>query len=173
MLESEAYKTYYTFASEEKTPKPKYVQKKADSDTSPKQKPVKATKGTRIKTKATVAKSDKKKQPAKMPKAKGLAVVLDVPIYASESDKEYWGDSDEEDDEEDDFEEEADINNDDSNDNDESDDERTKSDSDVIPDPNLTNVEQTEHKEEDIDERVQIPSDYELIDDEKIYNEEY
>ncbi|GJZ26133.1 hypothetical protein Tco_0570386 [Tanacetum coccineum] len=62
MLESKAYKTYYAFASGEKTPKPKYVQKKADSDTSPKQKPVQATKGTRLKTKAKVAKSDKKKQ---------------------------------------------------------------------------------------------------------------
>ncbi|GKG49735.1 hypothetical protein Tco_0518509, partial [Tanacetum coccineum] len=44
--------------------------KKADYDTSPKQKPVQATKGTILKTKAKVAKSDKKKQPAKMPKAK-------------------------------------------------------------------------------------------------------
>nr|GFA80024.1 hypothetical protein [Tanacetum cinerariifolium] len=36
MLESKAYKTYYAFAFGEKTPKPKYVRKKADSDTSPK-----------------------------------------------------------------------------------------------------------------------------------------
>ncbi|GKE01841.1 hypothetical protein Tco_1389824 [Tanacetum coccineum] len=40
MLESKAYKTYYAFASGKKTPKPKYVRKKADSATSPKQKPV-------------------------------------------------------------------------------------------------------------------------------------
>nr|GEX95206.1 hypothetical protein [Tanacetum cinerariifolium] len=63
MLEFKAYQTYYAFASGEKTPKPKYVRKKADSDTSPKQKTVQATKGTRIKTKAKVAKSDKKTQP--------------------------------------------------------------------------------------------------------------
>ncbi|GJS41391.1 hypothetical protein Tco_0566434 [Tanacetum coccineum] len=63
MLESKAYKTYYAFASREKTPKPKYVRKKADSDTSPKQKHVQATKGTRLKTKVKVAKSNKKKQP--------------------------------------------------------------------------------------------------------------
>nr|GEU86894.1 hypothetical protein [Tanacetum cinerariifolium] len=105
-------------------------------------KPVQATKGTRIKTKAKVAKSDKKKQPAKTSKAKGLAVlseqqkigidegtstipgVLDVPIYDYESNKESWGDSDEEDDNKDEFEEEANINDDDSDDNDESDDER-------------------------------------------------
>ncbi|GJY62171.1 hypothetical protein Tco_0462828 [Tanacetum coccineum] len=80
MLESKAYKTYYAFASGEKTLKPKYVRKKADSDTSPKQKPVQATKGTRLKTKAKVAKSDKKKQPAKMPKAKGLDVLSKVAL---------------------------------------------------------------------------------------------
>ncbi|GJX17380.1 hypothetical protein Tco_0218212 [Tanacetum coccineum] len=45
--------------------------------------------------------------------------VPDVPIYASESDKEYWGDSDEEDNDEDDFEDDVDINDDDSDDNDE------------------------------------------------------
>ncbi|GJZ64271.1 hypothetical protein Tco_0620692 [Tanacetum coccineum] len=113
MLESNAYKTYYAFASGKKIPKLKYVRKKVDSDTSPKQKPVQATKCTRLKTKAKVAKSDKKKQPAKKPKAKGLAIlsenkvpdkcntkndmadgegtgtipgVPDVPIYDSESD---------------------------------------------------------------------------------------
>ncbi|GJT72181.1 hypothetical protein Tco_1031467 [Tanacetum coccineum] len=37
--------TYYAFASEEKALKPKYIRKKADSDTSPKKKPVQATKG--------------------------------------------------------------------------------------------------------------------------------
>ncbi|GJY55394.1 hypothetical protein Tco_0454509 [Tanacetum coccineum] len=37
-------KTYYAFSSGEKTPKLKYVQKKADSVTSPKQKRVQATK---------------------------------------------------------------------------------------------------------------------------------
>ncbi|GJT96722.1 hypothetical protein Tco_1092240 [Tanacetum coccineum] len=63
---------------------PKYVQKKADPDTSPKQKPVQATKGTRIKTKAKVAKSNKKKQPVKKPKAKGLAVLSEVALTEAE-----------------------------------------------------------------------------------------
>ncbi|GJW40350.1 hypothetical protein Tco_0066195 [Tanacetum coccineum] len=40
MLESNAYQTYYAFAFGEKAPKPKYVRKKADSDTSPKNKHV-------------------------------------------------------------------------------------------------------------------------------------
>nr|GEZ16892.1 hypothetical protein [Tanacetum cinerariifolium] len=78
MLESKAYKIYYAFASREKTPKPKYIRKKADSDTSPNQKPVQATKGTRIKTKAKVTNSDKKKQLVNKPKAKGLAVLSEV-----------------------------------------------------------------------------------------------
>ncbi|GJS69503.1 hypothetical protein Tco_0702344 [Tanacetum coccineum] len=75
MLESKAYQKYYAFASGKKAPKPKYIRKKVDSDTSPKKKPVQATKGTTLKTLAKVAKSDKKKQPAKMPKAKGLNVL--------------------------------------------------------------------------------------------------
>nr|GFB69665.1 hypothetical protein [Tanacetum cinerariifolium] len=60
MLESKAYKTYYAFASGEKTPKPK------------------------LKTKAKVAKSYKKKQPAKKPKAKGLAVLSEVALTEAE-----------------------------------------------------------------------------------------
>ncbi|GJW13683.1 hypothetical protein Tco_0017816 [Tanacetum coccineum] len=80
MLESKAYQTYYAFASGEKAPKPKYIRKKADSDTSPKKKPVQATKGTRLKSKAKVAKPDKKKQPAKKTKAKGLAVLSEVTL---------------------------------------------------------------------------------------------
>nr|GFA81546.1 hypothetical protein [Tanacetum cinerariifolium] len=84
MLESKAYNTYYTFASGEKTPKPKYVQKKTDPDTSPKKEPGQATKDTRIKTKANVAKSDKTKQPTKMPKAKGLDVLFKVALTEAE-----------------------------------------------------------------------------------------
>nr|GEU87766.1 Gag-Pol polyprotein [Tanacetum cinerariifolium] len=52
MLESKAYQTYYAFTYGEKAPKPTYVRKKANPDTSPKQKPIQAIKGTRIKTKA-------------------------------------------------------------------------------------------------------------------------
>ncbi|GKC49368.1 hypothetical protein Tco_1072113 [Tanacetum coccineum] len=78
MLESKSYKIYYAFASGEKTPKPKYVRKKVDSEASPK--PVQATKGTRLKSKAKVAKSDKKKKPANMPKAKGLEVLSKVAL---------------------------------------------------------------------------------------------
>ncbi|GJT28485.1 hypothetical protein Tco_0908760 [Tanacetum coccineum] len=195
MLESSAYKTYFAFASKERAPKPKCVRKKADPNTSPKQKPVQATKGTRLMSKAKVAKPDKKKQSAKKTKAKGLTVlyevmeltlsqrflmssnkssgidegtstipgVPDVPIYESKSEKEYWGDSDEEDDDEDDFD-------DDSDDNDESGDERTKSDSDESPYPNKTNEEHTE-EEEEYDNEFNIDEE-EKIDDEESMDEE-
>ncbi|GJS93772.1 hypothetical protein Tco_0800740 [Tanacetum coccineum] len=54
MLESKAYKTYYAFASGEKTPKLKYIRKKADSNTSLKQKPVETTKGNGVDTQSKV-----------------------------------------------------------------------------------------------------------------------
>nr|GEU66472.1 hypothetical protein [Tanacetum cinerariifolium] len=57
---------------------------KADPDTSPKKKTTKATKGSRLKSLAKVAKSDKKKQPAKMPKTKGLAVLFEVALTKAE-----------------------------------------------------------------------------------------
>nr|GEW90248.1 hypothetical protein [Tanacetum cinerariifolium] len=47
-------------------------------------KPVQATKPTRLKTKAKVAKSKKKKQPTKKPKAKGLAVLSKVTLTKAE-----------------------------------------------------------------------------------------
>ncbi|GJY11341.1 hypothetical protein Tco_0379526 [Tanacetum coccineum] len=68
------------FSSGEKAPKLKYVRKKADLDTSPKQKTIQATKGTRLKSKAKVAKFVKKKQPPKKPKAKGLTVLSEVAL---------------------------------------------------------------------------------------------
>nr|GEU49096.1 hypothetical protein [Tanacetum cinerariifolium] len=84
MLESIAYKTYYPYAYGEKTPKPKYVRKKAYSDTSPKKKTTQATKGSKLKSSANMAKFNKKKQPAKMPKTKGLAVLSEVTLTEAE-----------------------------------------------------------------------------------------
>nr|GEX53793.1 retrovirus-related Pol polyprotein from transposon TNT 1-94 [Tanacetum cinerariifolium] len=134
-----------------------YVQKKADSNTSSLQKPVQATKGTGIKTKAKVAKSDKKKQPAKTPKDKDY-------------DKESWGDGDEEDDHDNNFEDDVD-NNDDSDDNggsddhdDDSDDERMESDRGEIPDPNKSNKEHD--KEEEYDDEFNIDDKEIMYDDE-------
>ncbi|GKA85757.1 hypothetical protein Tco_0807411, partial [Tanacetum coccineum] len=78
MLESEAYKTYYAYAIGEKTPKPKYG-KKADSKTSPKKKPVKATKGKRIKATTKVSKSGKKKLPTQ-----GLETLSEIALSEAE-----------------------------------------------------------------------------------------
>ncbi|GKD57496.1 hypothetical protein Tco_1290883 [Tanacetum coccineum] len=178
MLESKAYQTYYAFASGEKATKPKYIQKKADSDTSPKKKPFQATKGTRLKSKAKVAKLDKKKKPVKKIKAKGLSVLFEVSLTEAEqlklatnkSKKDFYIsyesglDSEDKDDNDDDGE---------SDDHDyDSDDERTQSDKEEIPNPNLTNVDHTEHEEEYVDDIVHTPSDYELTNDEKLDDEE-
>nr|GEU72024.1 integrase, catalytic region, zinc finger, CCHC-type, peptidase aspartic, catalytic [Tanacetum cinerariifolium] len=133
---------------------------KADSATSPKPKPVQATKGDGVDTRSKVLDEQQQNTSSADEGTCTIPGVPDVPMYASKRDKESWGDSDEEDDDENDFEEEADINDDDSDDN------------NVIPDPNKSNVDQTEHEEEDVYERVQTPLDYELTDDEKIHNEE-
>ncbi|GKA92660.1 hypothetical protein Tco_0814585 [Tanacetum coccineum] len=172
-----------TFASGEKTPKPKYVQKKADYDTSPKQKPVQATKGTRIKSKAKVCKPDKKKQPAKKPKAKGLAVLFEFALTEAEqlklaskrSKKDFHilhanGSSDRVDTQ--------------SKVPDEQHLETTGADEGTGTIPRAPDVpiyesesekeswDQTEHEEEDVDDRVHTPSDYEFTDDEKLDDEE-
>ncbi|GJR22578.1 hypothetical protein Tco_0971105 [Tanacetum coccineum] len=84
MLESISYQTYYAYASGEKAPKEKYIQKKDESDTSPKKKTAPASKGSRLKSSAKVTKTDKKKQPATMPKTKGLAVLYEVALTEAE-----------------------------------------------------------------------------------------
>nr|GEV25256.1 retrovirus-related Pol polyprotein from transposon TNT 1-94 [Tanacetum cinerariifolium] len=61
MLKSQAYQTYYAFASGEKIPKLKYVQKKDDSDTSPKKKSVQATKGDGVDTRLKVPDEQRQK----------------------------------------------------------------------------------------------------------------
>ncbi|GJT20187.1 hypothetical protein Tco_0878893 [Tanacetum coccineum] len=194
MLESKAYQTYYAFAYGEKAPKPKYIRKKADFDTSLKKKPVQATKGTRLKSKAKVAKPDKKKRLAKKTKAKGLAVLSEVSLTEAEQIKldtkrskkdfhvshasgsgvpdvpPYKSESDKEswvDSEDKD-------NNDDDGDSDDHDDdnndERIESDRDEIPDPKLTNVDQTEHEEEEYNDEFYKEEEEE---EEEEYNDEF
>ncbi|GKE43962.1 hypothetical protein Tco_1471246 [Tanacetum coccineum] len=82
MLESEAYKTYHAYATGEKTPKPK--KNKADSESSPKEKPAQASKGKRLKTSSKAAQSTKEKQPAIKSKAKGLTVLFEVALTEDE-----------------------------------------------------------------------------------------
>nr|GFB03219.1 hypothetical protein [Tanacetum cinerariifolium] len=122
MSESEAYKTYYTFASGKKNLKPKCVVKKVNSNTSHKQKPVHANKGTKIKTKAKVMESkvpdEQQQKTSGTDKEIGTILgVPDVPIYTFECNKESWGDSDEEDDDENESKDDVDNNDDDSDEN--------------------------------------------------------
>ncbi|GKD53835.1 hypothetical protein Tco_1287222 [Tanacetum coccineum] len=84
MLESEAYKTYHAYATSEKIRKPKYVNNKADPESSPKRKSAQAFEGKRLKTSAKVTKPAKKKQPATTSKAKGLNMLSKVALSEAE-----------------------------------------------------------------------------------------
>ncbi|GJY88974.1 hypothetical protein Tco_0503602 [Tanacetum coccineum] len=143
MLDSDSYKTYYAIATGAKPPKPKKTQKKSDSaisteETLSKKKPAKAKKDVpSTKKPDTKPKQTKKKAPVKADRGKGVPNeqqrkisstdegigtkpgVPDVPKYDSESEKESWGDSRDEDyDDEDDTEDESDNDcNDDDGDN--------------------------------------------------------
>ncbi|GKD04904.1 hypothetical protein Tco_1179878 [Tanacetum coccineum] len=82
MLESEAYKTYHAYAIGEKTSKPK--KKKADSESSLKEKPAQASKGKRLKTSSKAAQSTKEKKLVTKAKAKGLTVLSEVALTEDE-----------------------------------------------------------------------------------------
>ncbi|GKE21592.1 hypothetical protein Tco_1433104 [Tanacetum coccineum] len=82
MLEFEAYKTYRAYATGEKTPKPKFTKKKANSESSPKTKPTQASKGKRIKTSVKGVIPAKKKQ--SVTKSKGLTVLSEVTLTEAE-----------------------------------------------------------------------------------------
>ncbi|GJR34796.1 hypothetical protein Tco_1210480 [Tanacetum coccineum] len=134
-------------------PKPKYIRKKTDSDTSPKKNHVQAIKGTRLKSKLSsgdgvntqlkVPDEQQQKTSSTDEEIGTIPGVPDVPPYESVSDKESWGDSEDKDDNDDDGD------NDDNGESDNHDDDK-----------------------EDVDDRVHTPSDYELIDDEKLDDEE-
>ncbi|GJZ81759.1 hypothetical protein Tco_0646753 [Tanacetum coccineum] len=76
MKESDAYKTYYDFATGKVIPKPKYVRPSTSEKT--KQAP-KVSPGKRLKATAKVAKSGKKKLPAK-----GLEVLSKMALFMDE-----------------------------------------------------------------------------------------
>nr|GEV76885.1 hypothetical protein [Tanacetum cinerariifolium] len=76
---SQAYKTYYAYATGEKSPKPKYVQKKANSKTSPKKKTVQDLKGKQLKATAKVPKLGKKKLPTQ-----GLETLSEITLSEAE-----------------------------------------------------------------------------------------
>ncbi|GJU34531.1 hypothetical protein Tco_1182885 [Tanacetum coccineum] len=182
MLESEAYKTYHAYATGEKTPKPK--KKKADSESSPKEKPAQASKGKDARLTKAAYQSTKKsnnlqslkqKVPDEQPQKKSgtdegagdKPEVPDVPEYNSNSEEESWTFSDGDDD--DDVNKESDAH-DDSDEN-ESDDE-----GDDFVHPNLSTYtlddqdeeekvedeEKAEDDEDKSDQRVHTPPDYQL-----------
>nr|GEU91004.1 hypothetical protein [Tanacetum cinerariifolium] len=84
-LNSKAYKEYYVVASGAEPPKEKIkYKKKADEPvTCSKSKTAPASKGSRFKSSAKVAKIAKKKQPATIPKTKGLVVLSEVALSKS------------------------------------------------------------------------------------------
>ncbi|GJU97898.1 hypothetical protein Tco_1327169 [Tanacetum coccineum] len=86
MLDSKAYKEYYAIAFGVEPPKAKTkYKKKVDEPVTPsKSKNAPASKGSRLKSPAKVAKTDKKKQRAMMPKTKGLAVLSKVALTEAE-----------------------------------------------------------------------------------------
>ncbi|GJS11161.1 hypothetical protein Tco_0367957 [Tanacetum coccineum] len=139
---------------------------KVEPDTSPKQNLVQATKGTILKSKAKVTKPDKKKQPAKKPKAKGLAVLSEVMELAlSQSEDE------DEDDENnyDDLSDEGDDNND-GDDDDSNDDDKQEGD-DTNDDDEETDSDRTESDKIKIPVLDQYTTEY-YKEEEKIDNEE-
>ncbi|GJT21801.1 hypothetical protein Tco_0891738 [Tanacetum coccineum] len=76
MKESEAYKTYFAFATGKAIPKPKYVRRSTKEKT---EQAPEASSGKRLKATAKVTKSRKKKQPAK-----GLETLSEVALTEAE-----------------------------------------------------------------------------------------
>ncbi|GKF76035.1 hypothetical protein Tco_0225479, partial [Tanacetum coccineum] len=172
--------------------KTKYKKKANEPVTPSKSKTASASKGFRLKSPANMAKIDKKKQPATMPKTKGLVVLFevpdeqqqkvsgtnegvgvipevpDVPKYDSESDEESWTFSQDEED----ADEETDV-------NDDSDETESDNDGDNLTHPNLSTYkagDQEEEEEEEkeanddevsSDQRVSTPPEYELAEEEE------
>nr|GEV57855.1 hypothetical protein [Tanacetum cinerariifolium] len=170
---SDTYKEYYAVASGAVHPKAKIKYKKKSNKhvTSPKSKTTSTSKVTRIKSKAKVTKPDMKKKPAKKTKAKGLAVLSEVALskakqikLATKRSKKNFhishasgsGDG---------VDTQLKVPN-------EQEQKTSGTDKETgtilgVPD------DQTEYKEEDVDESVSTPSDdTEMIDEEKLDDEE-
>nr|GEW87683.1 hypothetical protein [Tanacetum cinerariifolium] len=160
MKESDAYKTYYDFATGKMIPKPKYVQRstKEKTDQAPKASPDK-----RLKATAKVAKSRKKKL-----HAKGLKTLLEKSSDIEDDDE----NADDEDDDDQD-----DDNADDDGQDDDNEQSKSDNDGDDFVHPKLSTFDEEERhkeklddKEEGFDQRFHTPSHFESIDDEA-YNE--
>ncbi|GJU11938.1 hypothetical protein Tco_1134334 [Tanacetum coccineum] len=187
MKESEAYKTYYDLATRKATLKPKYMRRSSmtKTDQASQDAPSK-----RLKATAKLAKSGKKKQPARgletlsklvLSEAKQMNIALERSktqqhsSYANGSgvDEGTGKSSDDEDDNDaSKSKDDQDDTDDDDQDDADNDNEWTESDNDgdEFVHPKFTTHDE-EDKEEDIfDPRVQTPSHYESIDD-KAYDD--
>ncbi|GKA25626.1 hypothetical protein Tco_0711735 [Tanacetum coccineum] len=182
MKESEAYKTYYDFATRKVIPKPKYVQRSAKEKTN---KAPTASRGKRLKATAKmkiVTKRSKTQFHSSHASGSGADEgtgvspgVPDVPTYGSEDEQISWKSSDEDDDDEvslskndeDDAENEDDDGQDDDNKQTESD-----NDGDDFVHPKFSTHDEEERQDEEdkeeegSDMRVQSPSHFESTDDE-------
>ncbi|GJQ95909.1 hypothetical protein Tco_0007048 [Tanacetum coccineum] len=183
---SESYKKYYDIASGEVPPKTKASvhKKKADSDTTPKEKPPTYPKDKRVKQTGKMTGSGKQKQPATgletlseiaLTETEQLKIatkrsriqtlnsqasgseVLRCTEHHSNSEEESWTFSDDDDDEDDDANKDSDAHDDDDDDDD---DDATKSDDDGdnITHPKLSTFS-TDDQEEQDDEEEQEEDD--------------
>nr|GEV27175.1 ribonuclease H-like domain-containing protein [Tanacetum cinerariifolium] len=147
MKESEAYKTYYAFATRKAIPKPKYVRRAVKEKTV--QAP-KASPGKRIKSTAKVTRSGKKKQIAE-----GLETLSKIALSEKSSDEE-------------DDNDETNLSKDEDDDDQGDDDEQTDSDNDGddFIHPKFSTHDKEDKKEDSFDPRVQTPFHVGSIDDE-------
>nr|GEW56033.1 zinc knuckle CCHC-type [Tanacetum cinerariifolium] len=113
------------------------------------QKPVQTTKGSRLKSSAKVAKSDKQKQHAKMPKAKGLDVLSKKAQVMELTLSERFLMSNNKSLDEDDAEEESDMNDDKDQEEEKADEEEVSSDKKVSIPPDYEVTDKEENKEGD------------------------
>nr|GEZ20311.1 hypothetical protein [Tanacetum cinerariifolium] len=133
MLESKSYKTYYAFASEEKTPKPNsYVSGLGDG----------------VDTQSKVPNEQHLKTTGADEGTGTILRVLDVPMCESKNEKESWGDSEDEDEDDvidsDDISDEGDDDNDGNNGNDGDDDDDANDDDKQESDDKNDNDEETD-----------------------------
>nr|GEU48965.1 hypothetical protein [Tanacetum cinerariifolium] len=186
MLDSKAYKEYYAVASGAKPPKAKtkYKEKADESITSYKSKTTSASEGTGLKSKAKMDKPNKKKQPTKKTKAKGLVVLSEVALTEPERIKLITKRS------KTDFHISQASSSDDGVDfqskvPDKQQQKTSSTDKGTGTIPGVTDVptyeydhddndddDQTEYKEEDVDEGVHTPSGDEFNEEEKLDDEE-
>ncbi|GJS77184.1 hypothetical protein Tco_0727065 [Tanacetum coccineum] len=150
MLEFEAYITYRAYATGKKTPKPKSIKKKANSESSPNTKPIQASKGKRIKTSA---KGDK---PATNSHTSGSGDGVDIQSKVPDEQQQTLSGINEGADNEDNDEHDSANDNDDEDDDQENVSGETESDDDRddFVHPNLSTYKEDDQEEEKEEEKA-------------------